>query len=84
MTDFPGNSRPVGRLNISGENFHGRSRKSIFASRGMKREIVTPKILWSPCDGERQAAAWNIALLDWEKYKTRDGKPIPDKAISYV
>ena len=56
---------------------------SVFGCRGLKREIVTPKILWSPCDAERQAAQ-EYAILDWHKYKTRDGRPIPNKAISYV
>ena len=56
---------------------------SVFGCRGLKREIVTPKILWSPCDAERQAAQ-EYAILDWDKYKTRDGRPIPNKAISYV
>jgi prepilin-type N-terminal cleavage/methylation domain-containing protein len=56
---------------------------SILASRGLKREIVTPKILWSPCDAERQAAQ-EQAILDWANYKTREGRPIPAEAISYV
>mgnify|MGYP001205773727 FL=1 len=56
---------------------------SVFGCRGLKRNIVTPKILWSPCDAERQAAQ-EYAILDWDKYKTREGRPIPNKAISYV
>jgi len=56
---------------------------SVFGCRGLKRNIVTPKILWSPCDAERQAAQ-EYAVLDWDKYKTREGLPIPNKAISYV
>ena len=56
---------------------------SIFGCRGMKQEITTPKILWSPCDGTREPDM-EIALLNWEKYSTRDGKPIPNKAISYA
>ena len=56
---------------------------SVFGCRGLKRNIVTPKILWSPCDAERQAAQ-EYAILDWDKYKTREGHPIPNKAISYV
>ena len=56
---------------------------SVFGSRGLKREIVTPKILWSPCDAEREADQ-EYAVIDWETYKTREGRPIPNKAISYV
>jgi prepilin-type N-terminal cleavage/methylation domain-containing protein len=56
---------------------------SVFACRGLKREIVTPKILWSPCDAERQAAS-EYAVQDWETYKTREGRPIRNDAISYV
>ena len=56
---------------------------SVFACRGLKREIVTPKILWSPCDAERQAASEH-AVQDWETYKTREGRPIRNDAISYV
>jgi prepilin-type N-terminal cleavage/methylation domain-containing protein len=56
---------------------------SIFGCRGLKREIGTAKILWSPCDAERQADQ-EYAVLDWNKYKTREGHPIPNKAISYV
>ncbi len=56
---------------------------SVFGCRGLKRNIVTPKILWSPCDAERQAAQ-EYAILDWDKYNTREGRPIPNKAISYV
>ena len=44
---------------------------SIFGCRGMKQEITTPKILWSPCDGTREPDM-EIALLNWEKYSTRE------------
>ena len=56
---------------------------SVFGSRGLKREIVTAKILWSPCDAERQADQ-ELVVANWEQFKTREGRPIPNKAISYV
>ena len=56
---------------------------SIFACRGLKRELVTPKILLSPCDPTR-AAAHEIVADQWKTYSARKGRPIPCEAISYV
>ena len=56
---------------------------TIFACRGLKRELVTPKILWSPCDPTRQAHS-EIAIYNWKSYSAREGRPIPCQAISYV
>ena len=56
---------------------------SIFACRGLKRELVTPKILLSPCDPTR-AAAHEIVADQWKTYSAREGRPIPNEAISYV
>ena len=56
---------------------------SIFACRGLKRELVTPKILWSPCDSTREAAH-EIVIDQWKTYSAREGRPIPCEAISYA
>ena len=56
---------------------------TIFACRGLKRELVTPKILLSPCDPTR-AAAHEIVADQWKTYSARDGRSIPNEAISYV
>jgi len=56
---------------------------SIFACRGLKRELVTPKILWSPCDPTREANH-QIVANQWKTYSAREGRPIPNGAISYV
>jgi type II secretory pathway pseudopilin PulG len=56
---------------------------TIFACRGLKRELVTPKILWSPCDPTR-AAAHEVVADQWKTYSARQGRPIPNEAISYV
>jgi hypothetical protein len=56
---------------------------TIFACRGLKRELVTPKILLSPCDPTR-AAAHEIVADQWKTYSAREGRPIPNEAISYV
>ena len=79
---LPWQLTPSGQIEHFGKNF-ALDPGSIFASRGVKREIVTPKILWSPCDAERQAAA-EYAVQDWETYKTREGRPMRNDAISYV
>ena len=79
---LPWQLTPSGQIEHFGKNY-ALDPGSVFASRGLKREIVTAKILWSPCDAERQADQ-EIAVANWEKYKTREGRPIPNKAISYV
>ena len=79
---LPWQLTPSGQIEHFGKYF-ALDPGSIFASRGVKREIVTPKILWSPCDAERQAAA-EYAVQDWETYKTREGRPMRNDAISYV
>jgi len=56
---------------------------TLFACRGLKRELVTPRILWSPCDPTRQAHS-EIAQFNWKSYSAREGRPIPCQAISYV
>lgn len=56
---------------------------TLFAGRGLKRELVTSKILWSPCDPVR-AADHEIAADQWATYSAREGRPIPNKAISYA
>jgi hypothetical protein len=44
----------------------------VFGLRDMKREIVTPKILHSPCDPSR-ADANEIVQENWKRYDTRAG-----------
>jgi len=51
--------------------------KSVYAIDAMKVELVTPKILLSPCDGTR-AAKSQLAQKNWKTYQTMDvstGKP---------
>ena len=79
---LPWQLTPSGQIEHFGKHY-ALDPGSVFASRGLKREIVTAKILWSPCDAERQADQ-EYAVANWEKYKTREGRPIPNKAISYV
>ena len=56
---------------------------TIFSCRGLKIELVTPKILWSPCDPTREAAH-EIVIDQWKSYSAREGRPIPCEAISYA
>ena len=56
---------------------------TIFSGRGLKIELVTPKILWSPCDPTREANH-QIVANQWKTYSAREGRPIPNGAISYV
>lgn len=79
---LPWQLTPSGQIEHFGKHY-ALDPGSIFASRGLKREIVTPKILWSPCDAERQAAS-EYAVQDWQTYKTREGRPMRNDAISYV
>jgi len=54
--------------------------KSCIATDAMKVEIVTPKILFSPCDGTRNAAS-QVAQKNWKGYQTMDvtsGDPAGD------
>jgi hypothetical protein len=54
-------------------NWHPLSRKckSVFATDAMKVEIVTPKILFSPCDGTRNASS-QVVQKNWKSYQTMD------------
>ena len=55
---------------------------NIFASRALKAQLQTPKILLSPCDPERKAANAK-ASEEWQGYSAREGRPVPLDAISY-
>ena len=79
---MPWQLTPSGQANHFGGNFSP-DPGSVYAIRDLKRDVVTAKILWSPCDATREAAN-EQAVMDWKKFNTRDGKPIPNKALSYV
>jgi len=55
----------------------------IFGLEAMKMELVTPKILHSPCDPGRASANEELQML-WQSYNTKDGNPMPAEGISYV
>jgi len=47
----------------------GRQVRRVYAISAMKVELVTPKILFSPCDGTRNAAN-QLVQLNWKDYQT--------------
>jgi len=55
----------------------------MFGLEAMKMELVTPKILHSPCDPGRASANEELQML-WQSYNTKDGNPMPAEGISYV
>ena len=55
----------------------------IFSTAAMKSELQTAKILWSPCDAEREAANED-AMKGWSGYNAKTGNLISNSAISYV
>ena len=56
---------------------------SIFSVKAIKNELVTCKILHSPCDPERQAAN-DLAKVEWRFYDIKKNHKIPCESISYV
>ena len=56
---------------------------SVYSLAAMKSELQTAKILWSPCDAERQAA--NVAAQgNWSQYSTINNRRIGGGATSYL
>ena len=55
----------------------------IFGLEAMKMELVSPKILHSPCDPGRASANEELQML-WQSYNTKGGNPMPAEGISYV
>lgn len=55
----------------------------IYAAPALKQELVLPKILLSPCDSER-AAAMEQLEANWSQIDVKQGRPMPDDAMSYL
>jgi prepilin-type N-terminal cleavage/methylation domain-containing protein len=56
---------------------------NIYSTAAMKNELQTAKILWSPCDAEREAAN-ETAENQWSQYNTLNNRLIADEATSYL
>ena len=54
----------------------------VFGMAAVKAELVTPKILISPCDPGRKVANETIGV-NWNNYSTKRNKPLPHAGISY-
>jgi len=54
----------------------------VFGIMAMKFEVVSPKILISPCDPTRTANN-EIIQENWKSYDTKAGKPLPHTGLSY-
>ena len=54
----------------------------VFGMAAVKSELVTPKILISPCDPGRKVANETIGV-NWNNYSTKRNKPVPHAGISY-
>ncbi len=79
---LPWQLTPSGQANHFGARFSP-DPGSVYGTRDLKRDLVTAKILWSPTDATREAAN-EQAVMDWKKFNTREGRPIPNNALSYV
>ena len=77
----PWNFAPSQQRNHFGSNYN-LTVGSIFGLAAVKAEVVTAKILISPCDKGRFAANEKVQE-DWRNYNTKGGKPIPHDGLSY-
>jgi hypothetical protein len=77
----PWNFAPSQQRNHFGSNYN-LTVGSIFGLAAVKAEVVTAKILISPCDKGRFAANEKVQE-DWRNYNTKGGNPIPHDGLSY-
>ncbi len=56
---------------------------AMFTVPAIKNELQSAKLLHSPCDAERLASNQAVQA-SWKSYDIKNGKKIPEKAISYV
>ena len=79
---LPWQLTPRGVSNHFGSNYK-EDLGTIFSTTAMKSELQTAKILWSPCDAERQAAN-ETAQSQWSQYSTLNNRLIAAEATSYL
>ena len=81
---FPWQLPPPAKQQLFGTSLGmDKSVGGIFGLEAMKMELISPKILHSPCDPGRASANEELQML-WQSYNTRDGNPMPAEGISYV
>lgn len=79
---LPWQLTPRGVSNHFGGNYK-EDLGSVYSLAAMKSELVTCKILWSPCDATRQAA--NVAAqANWSQYSTLNNRTMSGSATSYL
>jgi prepilin-type N-terminal cleavage/methylation domain-containing protein len=79
---LPWQLTPRGVSNHYGGNYK-QDLGSVYSLKAMKSELGTCKILWSPCDAERQAS--NVsAQANWSQYSTLNNRRIGGEATSYL
>ena len=79
---LPWQLTPRQKSNHFGSNYRAEL-DSIFSLAAMKSELGTAKILWSPCDAEREAAN-EEAQSQWSQYNTLNNRIIAQEATSYL
>ena len=79
---LPWQLTPRGVSNHYGGNYR-QNLGSIYSLAAMKSELGTAKILWSPCDAEKQAAN-EAAQANWSQYSTLNNRLIGAEATSYL
>ena len=81
---FPWQLPPPAKQQLFGTSLGmDKSVGGIFGLEAMKMELISPKILHSPCDPGRASANEELQML-WQSYNTKDGNPMPAEGISYV
>ena len=81
---FPWQLPPPAKQQLFGTSLGmDKSVGGIFGLEAMKMELISPKILHSPCDPGRASANEELQMR-WPSYNTRDGNPMPAEGISYV
>ena len=79
---LPWQLTPRGVSNHYGGNYK-EDLGSVYSLAAMKSELQTCKILWSPCDAERQAAN-EAAQGNWSQYSTLNNRRMGGEATSYL
>jgi len=70
------------RVNIVNHHPKASTVGGVFGMVAVKAELVTPKIIISPCDPGRKAAN-EVIQKNWRDYNTKADKLVPHNGLSY-
>ena len=70
------------RVNIVNHHPKASTVGGVFGMVAVKAELVTPKIIISPCDPGRKAAN-EVIQENWRDYNTKADKLVPHNGLSY-